>query len=81
MSRRDHGSAPAAEVPVAHPLGWGLRARLRVRHTGRLLREVTRYGAEQRMWWLLPVVTVMVLIALAITTTTSTLPVAVYTLF
>lgn len=66
---------------TARPLGFGTRVQLRVRHAGRLGREVVRYGAQQRLWWLIPVVTIMALFAAAITTTTTALPVAVYALF
>lgn len=62
-------------------LGWGTRSLLRVKHSVRLSREVSRYASEQRIWWLVPVVTVMALFALAVTTTTSALPVTVYALF
>lgn len=74
------GSVAPPTVSV-RPMGIGTRARMRVRHTGRLGREVARYGAQQGAWWLIPVVTIMVLFAAAITTTTTALPVAVYTLF
>lgn len=68
-------------TPTGAPLSLGLRTGLRLKHAVRLSREVSRYGAEQRMWWLVPVVTVMVLFALAVTATTSALPVTVYALF
>jgi len=70
----DHGRA-------AIELGWGTRSVLRVKHSLRLSREVSRYASEQRIWWLVPVATVMALFALAVTTTTSALPVTVYALF
>ncbi len=65
----------------APTLGLGTRIPLRLKHALRLGREVSRFGAEQRLWWLVPFVTIVMLIALAVTTTTSTLPVAVYALF
>ncbi len=64
-----------------HRLRLGTRALMRTRHGFRLAREVSRYGVEQRLWWLVPVVTLIVVFAIAVTTTTTALPVAVYTLF
>lgn len=57
------------------------RMGMRVRHAGRLGREVVRFGAQQRLWWFIPVIVVLMVIALAVTTTTTAVPVAVYTLF
>jgi hypothetical protein len=71
---------PAAPSPVV-PLGPGTRAWLRIRHGVRLAREVVGYASEQRIWWLVPAVTVIALFALAAATTTTALPVAVYALF
>lgn len=62
-------------------LGFGLRCWLRIKHSVRLAREVSRFSSEHRVWWLLPLVLVLVLFAVAVTTTTTALPVAVYTLF
>lgn len=74
--------ADLQRAPVTkRSLGVGVRAAMRLRHGVRLAREVSRYGAEQRLWWLVPVITIIVVLALAITTTTTALPVAVYTLF
>lgn len=69
------------EAPLAVPLSWPERARLRAKHAARLGRDVRRHGAEQQLWWLFPAIVVFVLFALAVTATTSALPVAVYTLF
>jgi hypothetical protein len=78
----ERGSVSAvADRPEPVRLGLGTRAALRAKHTLRLGREVSRYGAEQRLWWLLPAVVVLLLLAVAVTTTTSALPVAVYALF
>lgn len=54
---------------------------MRARHAVRLGRDVSRYGTQQQLWWLLPVVVILVLLAVAITTTTVAVPVAVYALF
>lgn len=62
-------------------LRLGTRASLRVRHAGRLARQVGRLSAQRGAWWIIPVVTLLVLIAAAITTTSAALPVAVYALF
>lgn len=62
-------------------LAIGTRIAMRSKHLFRLGREVARFGAEQQLWWFVPLVTVILLLALAVTATTSALPVAVYTLF
>lgn len=72
---------PAANVPTPVALGWGTRSRLRAKHAWRLIHEIRAHGADQRLWWLLPVAVLLLLLALAVTTTTTALPVAVYTLF
>ncbi len=54
---------------------------MRLKHGTQLGRQVASLASAQRMWWLLPLVAVMVLFAAAITGTTTALPVAVYTLF
>lgn len=64
-----------ARLPLA------TRSALRVKHAGRLGGEVMRFSAEQRLWWLVPVVVLVMVMAMAVTTTTTVLPVAVYTLF
>lgn len=69
------GTVPAARLALS------TRMAMRARHGFRLAREVSRYGAEQRLWWLVPVVTIILVFALAVTTTTTALPVAVYALF
>ena len=70
---------------VAGPNDPGLtlptRVGLRFKHAGRLGRDVARFGAQQRIWWFVPLIVVLMLLALAITTTTAAVPVAVYTLF
>ncbi|MGN6692725.1 MAG: DUF5989 family protein [Aquihabitans sp.] len=67
------GEDPGLSLPT--------RAGLRIRHAGRLGREVVHFGAQQRLWWFVPVIVVLMVIALAVTTTTTAVPVAVYTLF
>ncbi|QXC60283.1 hypothetical protein KSP35_18385 [Aquihabitans sp. G128] len=81
MSPAHHGgtSSPARRPGQGLPLAT--RTGLRFKHGLRLAREVSRFGAEQRLWWFVPLVTIVLLFALAVTATTSALPVAVYTLF
>jgi len=55
--------------------------RLRLKHLGRLCRDVVRYSMVNRVWWFVPMMLVLGLIALAVTTTQAAVPVAVYTLF
>jgi len=62
-------------------LSWLTRAGLRLKHTGLLGREVARFAGDHRLWWLLPLVVVIMLFAVAVSATTTALPVAVYTLF
>jgi hypothetical protein len=57
------------------------RSGMRLRHAVRLGRDVVRFSAQQRLWWLVPMISVIMLLALAVTTTTTAVPVAVYTLF
>ncbi len=78
---RWYGGEVTASTPPARVLPIGLRARLRLKHAARLGREVVRFSAEQRLWWLVPVVVLVLVMAMAVTTTTTVLPVAVYTLF
>lgn len=54
---------------------------LRLRHLWRMSRDVTAFTFADRMWWLLPVVLVLVVLAFAVTAANSALPYAVYTLF
>lgn len=73
-------SPPVTAAPTPRRLGLATRVGMRLRHTVLLGRQVGRYGAEQGLWWLVPVVIVVILFAVAVTTTTTALPVAVYTL-
>lgn len=71
-----------SDADTADPgLSFSTRAGLRLRHAGRLGRDVARFGAQQRLWWFIPLIAVLMLLALAVTTTTTAVPVAVYTLF
>lgn len=81
MTTSTADSEPDVAPPGRTRLGLATRSGMRLRHTGRLGREVTRYSIEQRIWWLLPVVALFALLALALTATTHAAPVAVYTLF
>ena len=69
--------------PPAQPvsLGIGERSALRLKHSWRLAREVGRYAARQRIWWLPPLIIFITAIAIIAATTATTLPYAVYTLF
>jgi hypothetical protein len=54
---------------------------LRLRHLGRLTRDVVGYASVNRVWWLVPLGAVLLLVGLAVTATNVAVPVAVYTLF
>ena len=71
-------TAPAA---ASEKLSLGARSGLRLKHGARLSRDVVRFSAQQRLWWLVPVIVLVMIVAMAVTTTTTVLPVAVYTLF
>ena len=62
-------------------MGLPTRFGLRIRHGVRIGRDLGVYALEQRLWWLLPLVLVLMLVALAVTTAHAAVPVAVYTLF
>jgi len=62
-------------------VGFPTRFGLRIRHGARIGRDLGVYAVEQRLWWLLPLVLVLMLVALAVTTAHAVVPVAVYTLF
>ncbi|HRW36488.1 MAG TPA: DUF5989 family protein [Aquihabitans sp.] len=90
MTVTDHLTTEQTERYAAHVhdaistdpgLRWSTRAGMRVRHAGRLGRDVMRFSAHQRLWWFVPIIVVLMLLALAVTTTTTAVPVAVYTLF
>ncbi len=54
---------------------------LRLRHTYRLTRDAAAFAVADRVWWLLPTVTLIMVLAFAVTAANATLPYAVYTLF
>lgn len=70
---------PSGDGP--RPLGLATRAGMRLRHARRIAREVSDYGAAERMWWLVPFAVLLALFAAALVTTQTVVPVAVYTLF
>lgn len=63
------------------PTTLGDRSLMRLRHGGRLLREVGSFTVLNRVWWFLPLVLLVLLLAIAATATQHALPYAVYTLF
>lgn len=67
--------------PQRSKLGPLARVGLRMRHATRLAREVSTYGSQQGLWWLLPLLAVIALFAIAVATTTTAVPVATYVLF
>lgn len=54
---------------------------LRLKHLALLIRDIGRFTLMNRVWWFVPIMTVLLLIALAVTATHTVVPVAVYTLF
>ncbi len=54
---------------------------LRLRHGLRLGRDFVGYAVVNRVWWILPLMVLLVLIALAVTATHTVVPYTVYTLF
>ncbi len=74
-------TTPLSTPPAVARLPLATRAGMRLRHGVRLFRELSAYAVEQRLWWLVPMVLVLLLVALLVTTTHTVVPVAVYTLF
>lgn len=54
---------------------------LRIRHGVRLGRDIVAYAVINRVWWIIPLMALLVLVALAITATHTVVPYTVYTLF
>lgn len=82
MAHPDHpASVVDRSIGPDRTLPRWTRARLRVRHTGRLAREVGRLGTDHGLWWMVVLISVVMLAAVATAATTTALPVAVYTLF
>ena len=52
-----------------------------LRHTGKLLREFAGFAWENKAWWIVPIVLVLLLMALLIATSQSAAPAFIYTLF
>ncbi|MFN8050286.1 MAG: hypothetical protein U0Q22_02515 [Acidimicrobiales bacterium] len=73
-SIEDH---PAGGPRLPLPTLFGLR----LKHAGRLAREVASLSAAQGTWWLLPAVLVVVVITVLASATSATVPYLVYALF
>ena len=54
---------------------------LRIRHSFRLGKDIVSYAVVNRVWWIVPLMVLLVLVALAVTATHTVLPYTVYTLF
>lgn len=72
---------PADATELHAPTTLGTRSVMRLRHGGRLLREVGSFTVLNRVWWFLPLVILVLLLTIAATATQHALPYAVYTLF
>ncbi len=79
VARSSPTRGPVGYTP--RPLNLRTRVRLRVTHTVRLVRAVSRFADTDGLWWLLPLIVVLALVAAAATATTTALPLTVYTLF
>ncbi len=53
---------------------------MRLRHVTKVLRDLVRFAAENKLWWIVPLVIVLGLLALVIFTGQAVTP-FVYTLF
>lgn len=54
---------------------------LRLRHLGRLVRDVTGYAVTNRVWWLLPLMALLALITVFIVIGQAAAPYTLYTVF
>ena len=52
-----------------------------LRHLGRLLKEFGVFALENKAWWLVPIVLVLLLMGLLIVSGQTVLPTFIYTLF
>ncbi len=53
----------------------------RVRHLGRLLRELGQYAWHHKAWWIVPVVMVLLLLGALVFLGQASAPAFIYTLF
>ena len=51
------------------------------RHLGKLLKEFGQFAWENKAWWIVPIVLVLLLIALLVATGQGAAPAFIYTLF
>ena len=54
---------------------------LRLRHLGRLVRDVTGYAVINRVWWLLPLMALLAVITVFIVIGQAAAPYTLYTVF
>ena len=54
---------------------------LRLRHAGRLMRDLGAYAAANRAWWMVALILVVAIAAFLSSATQAAVPYAVYTLF
>ena len=52
-----------------------------LRHLGKLLKEFFGFAWENKAWWIVPIILVLLLMALLIATGQSAAPAFIYTLF
>ncbi len=52
-----------------------------LRHLGRLLKEFGLFAWQNKAWWLIPIVLVLLLLGLLVFAGQTTLPAFIYTLF
>jgi hypothetical protein len=51
-----------------------------LRHAGRLLREIGEFAWHNKVWWIVPIVVILLLMALLVLTSQTATP-FIYTLF
>ena len=52
-----------------------------LKHLGRLVREFLGFAWENKAWWIVPIVLVLLLLAILIATSETVVPAFIYTLF
>lgn len=52
-----------------------------LRHLGRLLKEVGEFAWQNKAWWIIPIVVVLLILALAVFVGQTSAPSFIYTLF
>ncbi len=53
----------------------------RLRHLGRLLREVGQYAWHNKAWWIVPIVVMLLLLGALVLLGQASVPAFIYTLF